>query len=297
MPNQSFVYRKIVAGVRMCAGIRPAMLRAVSLARTCGGEVAVVHAMEETGITAPALDAVHCRFEELRITYPEVTSTHLKTGSIWNAMLETARDTSADLITISTHTHSQLSALLGTSSSDSLLHHADRDVVVTRTERYTADQVSENYRHVLLVTDLQDNHRHIAERAVALAGNQGARLSLLHVVDHYPVDRENEDIAPEDEDPIVHTKRARCERLGKFAQDLGLPHTSCEVLLTNEAVQNIVPSYAQTKDVDLIVLGAHKPTTLDLLLGSIADKVVHHSPCDVLVVHIGPYAKTGSPQC
>ncbi|CAK0774381.1 hypothetical protein CCP3SC1_740004 [Gammaproteobacteria bacterium] len=290
MSNQPFVYHKIVAGVRMRTGIHPAMLRAIGLARTCKGEVAVVHAMEKSEITAPALEVARRHFDELRVTYPEVTSTCLKTGSIWNAMLETARGTEAGLIAISTHTHSQLSALLNTSSSDHLLHHADRDVLVTRTERYNANQVPENYRNILLITDLQDNHRHIAERAIAIATNQGAHLSLLHVVDRYPVDRENEDIAHEDQDPIIHQKRIRCERLGKFAQEFGLPHTSCEVVVTSDAAHNIMPSYAQTKGADLIVIGAHKPTTLDLLLGSIADKVVHYSPCDVLVVHIGPYA-------
>ena len=285
MSEKASIYHKIMAAVRMRVGIHPAMLRAVGLARSLGGEVALVHAMEKMETVAPTPEMAHRRFEELKATYPQITSTHLEMGPPWNVIVATARQANADLVAISTHTHSQLAALVGT-YSDQVLHHADRDVLVTRTERYTADQVPGNYRHILLAVDLQENHRTIAERAVALADHQGAHLSLLHVVDHYPALRDNNDIYREDVDPFSRQKHIKGERLASLAQSLGAVNATLEVLVTSEAAHHAIPPYAKEKGVDLIVIGAHKPSTLDRLLGSIADHVVHHAPCDVLVVHI-----------
>jgi nucleotide-binding universal stress UspA family protein len=43
--------------------------------------------------------------------------------------------------------------------------------------------------------------------------------------------------------------------------------------------------YAQTRDIDLIVIGTHGPDGVShLLLGSIAEKLVRRSPCPVLTV-------------
>ncbi len=285
MGEASFIYHKIVAALRARPGIHPAMLRAVGLARSLAGEVTLVHAMEREETIAPAPDVVHQRFKELKAIYPKITSISLETGSIWNVIVETARKTHADLVAISTHMHSQFAALVGT-YSDQVLHHADRDVLVTRTERYTVDQVPENYRNILLAVDLQENHTTIAQRAIALAKNQGARLSLLHVVDHYPSLRDNDDVLREDVDPIAHQREVKGARLAQFARDMGVGDATQEVVVTSDAAHHAIPAYAKAKGVDLVVIGAHKPTTMDWLLGSIADNVVHHAPCDVLVVHI-----------
>lgn len=43
---------------------------------------------------------------------------------------------------------------------------------------------------------------------------------------------------------------------------------------------------AQQQGVDLIMVGSHERYGLALLLGSTADGVLHHSPCDVLAVRI-----------
>jgi nucleotide-binding universal stress UspA family protein len=49
-----------------------------------------------------------------------------------------------------------------------------------------------------------------------------------------------------------------------------------------EAIMNV----AETRDADLIVLGARGMSSLEgLLLGSVSQKVIHHTTCPVLVVH------------
>jgi universal stress protein A len=288
MTSQSVDYRKIVAGIAMRTRIHPPMLRAVSLARSSGGEVALVHAVEKEGQEAESavIEDASGRCAELKDRYPEITAACVKSGSSWSAILETARGSDADLIVISSHVHSWLAARLGRPSNH-VLHHAVCDVLVARTERYTEDLIPENYAHVLLATDLRLEHHVVAERAAGFARRQGAKLSLLHVVEHFPVDRENEDIAPEDVDPETHQKKVRGERLARLAEDIGEPDVPRTVVVTPDSARSAIAEHAQRTSPDLIVIGSRKSTGLTMLLGTTGDYLVNHGPCDVLAVHVG----------
>lgn len=284
-----FAPSKIVAAVTLRdRSVHPAMLRSVSLARASRCEVALVHAAEKHEILPDGTDfssAACRRYEAIKSSHPEITSTCLKTGSIWNALLESARGMEAQLVVIGSHVHSQLSALVGR-SSDRVLRHADRDVLITRTERYATDQVPKNYQHILIATDLREHHRLVAERAVQVAANQGAKISLVHAVEHYPVDRENDEIAPEDQDPLVHAKHSKEMRLTQLAKETGILASPREVLITTTAACDTISDHAKKVQADLIFIGSRKVTPLNFLLGSNADRIVHHAPCDVWVVYL-----------
>lgn len=49
---------------------------------------------------------------------------------------------------------------------------------------------------------------------------------------------------------------------------------------------DVILDYAQAHGADLIVMGSHGHTGLrHLLMGSVAEHVLRHAPCPVLVVH------------
>ena len=50
-----------------------------------------------------------------------------------------------------------------------------------------------------------------------------------------------------------------------------------------ESIYNVILEVAQEADVDLIVIGSHRPAMKDYLLGTNADRVVRHANCSVLV--------------
>jgi len=280
---------KIVAAVTLRHNVHGAMLRAVSLARVGNCEVALVHAKEKNEAIQPDAhnsESLCHRYEEFKSSYSEITSTCLKTGSIWNALLESARGMEANLIIIGSHVHSQLATLAGY-STDRVLRYADRDVLITRTERYTVDRVPDHYQHILVTTDLLENHQQVVQRAIMFAQHQGAKLSLIHVLEHYPVDRENDDIAPENKDPIQHRTELRTNRLNQLAHDYGLADdVHREVISTNATAYDAISTYAQQTGVDLIAIGSRQSSPLNILFGSNADRIVQHAPCDVLVVHL-----------
>ena len=140
------------------------------------------------------------------------------------------------------------------------------------------------YQHVLLAVDFSKDADYVGARAVALAREVGARLTVIHVV--APVYQEPlyEGVAalPLDlEEQLVDAARHSLETL---AHGLGIPEA--ERLVEVGTPKAVIVSTAVAKAADLIVLGSHGVHGLGLLLGSTANAVLHAAPCDVLAVRV-----------
>jgi len=140
------------------------------------------------------------------------------------------------------------------------------------------------YQHILLAVDLSEDSQLLAERAVALAQQNDAKLSLVHTIEpinfayggDIPMDLST---IQEQLDEHAHSKVA--EFAGKFniAEQnqhivVGLP-------------QNEIHRIAGELNVDLIVVGTHGRHGLSLLLGSTSNGVLHGAECDILAVRVG----------
>ena len=133
--------------------------------------------------------------------------------------------------------------------------------------------------NILVATDLSERSAHAVQRAVQLIRRQGGgQWSLLHVID--------------DEAPAAYVQRqvqqaesllqAQAERLGEQAGSV--PRV---IVATGEAAALIVES-AQGTGADLLVVGAHRKSTLrDLFVGTTLERVVRSSHLPVLRVN-GP---------
>ena len=54
-----------------------------------------------------------------------------------------------------------------------------------------------------------------------------------------------------------------------------------------ESIDEVIVSYAQEKQCDLIVMGTHGRTGLNrLLLGSVAEGVAHTTPVPLMLIHL-----------
>ncbi len=138
------------------------------------------------------------------------------------------------------------------------------------------------YQHVLLASDLGEDSLTIGHRAVAVAKANNAKLSILHVRDVVPIDMTNELIIPQLDEIEAQINRRATERLHALAHDLAIP----EATLHNETgpTKSVIIDFANSNSVDLIVLGKHSRHGFSRLLGSTANAVLHHAPCDVLAV-------------
>jgi universal stress protein A len=139
------------------------------------------------------------------------------------------------------------------------------------------------YRKILLCLDLTDESEKIAERARGLAAGFGAELTLLHVVEYVPVEPMGEALLPAVQIEGELVERARV-RIAELAAKLGLEH--CERLVNTGNIKTEVVRVAQTRAIDLIVIGSRERHGVSILFNFTEDTVLHAAPCDVLAVRL-----------
>jgi universal stress protein A len=140
-----------------------------------------------------------------------------------------------------------------------------------------------NYQHILCAVDLTAENVAISSRAVELADHYHAQLSLLHVVEYIPIDLSNELVLPQQQEIEQHLVTQAEKTLRSLAG--GSAQTQIEPVVVQGSVKSGIVDYAESNQIDLIVIGRHGRHGLSRLLGSVANAVLHHAPCDVLTVH------------
>jgi universal stress protein A len=142
-----------------------------------------------------------------------------------------------------------------------------------------------SYRSVLCAVQLDEANEAIVQRAAEIARASNARLTLLNVVEHFPEDRSNEIIAPEDQDPGDYERRRVRDLLSAVTSQAGVEGAEYEVRFTSSSADEEIADCASAGDYDLVVVGSHHRHGLAAFLLSTSEGVVHRASCDVLVVH------------
>jgi nucleotide-binding universal stress UspA family protein len=112
----------------------------------------------------------------------------------------------------------------------------------------------------------------------ALARTFGASLHVFHVM-------ENPFLRPTAADPSV-LRAAAATHLGQRLtdEDRAALHATAALETSDNPAEQIV-KYAKAHAIDLVVMGTHgRGTMAQLLVGSVAERVVRTAPCPVLTV-------------
>lgn len=143
----------------------------------------------------------------------------------------------------------------------------------------------ENYKHILLAVDFFENDAIVSNRAKELADRYQARLSIIHVLDSMPITDAGYGLElPFNFDLAAELMAAAKNKLIRLAEQLNIGENG-RWLETGSPKQEII-RIASENQVDLIIVGSHGRHGLALLLGSTANSVLHHAPCDVLAVRL-----------
>ncbi|MEC7521945.1 MAG: universal stress protein [Myxococcota bacterium] len=140
---------------------------------------------------------------------------------------------------------------------------------------------------ILVATDFSDAANYGLEKAGELAREVGAKVTVCHVLDPSPLapiatrgEAAKQLAVEQDVEKAIHA--ALTEVVEKHYGDI--EKTKTALIISPNAADGIC-HYAQKEDVDLIVISTHGRTGLaHLLIGSVAENVVRHSPCPVLTV-------------
>ncbi|MDF9745944.1 universal stress protein [Natrinema salsiterrestre] len=135
------------------------------------------------------------------------------------------------------------------------------------------------YQDLLLATDGSDAARRATEHGIELARGLEADLHVLSVSEDGPQAAEKEDrLRSDPEDEAV----AAAEHAKESADREGVDATTD---VRHGVPQEQIVDYAETNDVDMIIVGTAGRSGLDhLISGSVAEEIVRNAPIPVLTV-------------
>jgi universal stress protein A len=163
------------------------------------------------------------------------------------------------------------------------------------------------YQHVMVALDQAEDGRKIIEQAGDVARRYGARITLLHVVDQRALSAGGEADVPlfgieggttageaervlTEPQPVPFSLDNRLMAqarafLGMVAEHAGGVQIDT-LAIASPTIGRAIVVTARQRTVDLLVCGAHHRHGLALFTPSPIDGVVHHLPCDVLLVRL-----------
>ena len=305
------LFRRILCPTDFSDASRAALLHAISMARWCEAEITVVHVspiLPVAGIEPAAavsmasasettwgvmLDDLSDFAAPARRAGLEV-HTALLEGEAVHEILGLAQGISADIIVMGTHGRSGVNRWLLGSVAESLLRRSACPVVtVSHAAAGGPARRDDPFGTIVCPVDLRGASRATLEFGLALARDEGASLTLLHVVEapdavtdfnaHFEI--------PEHRALLAADARSRLE--GAVPAELRARCRVSEVVTVGRPDREIL-RVAEERHADLIVMGARGPNPIDaLFFGSTARRVVRDAPCPVLTLPLSDAPHAG----
>lgn len=214
--------------------------------------------------------------EAMAIALEEKTPilTNLDQGEPYERIVHVAENEKCDLIAMGRKGKNGLERALMGHVTARVIGYTNKDVLVV------PERGSDHLHEMLLATDGSPNTARAVSRALAIARQFKARLTLVSVV---YANNEFLAHAPEILERLVQRSRADLEAIESRARAEGID-TRLVIRQGDPHVE--ITALAATIKADLIVLGSHGKKALSrLLMGSVAEQVIGSASSPVLVCH------------
>jgi nucleotide-binding universal stress UspA family protein len=208
----------------------------------------------------------------------------VREGAAVAAIVRYAGEITADLVVVGSHGREGMSHMLFGSTAERVMHKAPCPVLVVPAhagEPVVADRVS--IAHVLCAVDFSPSSARALALALSVAQENAARLTVLHVIETLSEDEHEAHPALAVREHVESLERlARTRLLAAVPREARAWCTVTEVVRVGRAAHAILAE-AESRDADLIVMGAQGHSGLGLLiLGSATQTVVRRASCPVL---------------
>jgi nucleotide-binding universal stress UspA family protein len=128
------------------------------------------------------------------------------------------------------------------------------------------------YHHIVVGTDGSTTASRAVDQAIELAAVSGATLHLVHAWDVSPA--------------MARVEDDGSEMLAATAAVAAEAGVTVETHIVRSDPADALVSVAAEVGADLLVVGSRGMSGIQrLLLGSVANRISHHSPCTLLIVH------------
>ena len=288
-------FAKILCGTDFSAGSQQALRVATQLANEHDAELVITHVWwfppqahsaeyvfpppmfqqlvdgAQHGLDEAQRDAVAAGVRRVRAV--------LLHGVPWVEIETLIEQEGIELCVVGTHGRSGLARILLGSVAERVVRHASCAVLAVRPHREHLP-----FAHVLVPTDFSADACHAADVAAGLVGDSG-RLTLLHV---FEVPVASTGVPPLPGFELELDKRA-CASLDQEAARLRQATRAKVTSLSRigSAGAETLAAVDDDPSVDLVVMGSYGRTGITrVLLGSVAEKLVRHARCPVLVTRL-----------
>ncbi|MGA8879176.1 MAG: universal stress protein [Candidatus Korobacteraceae bacterium] len=259
---------------------------AVAIARRYASTVLLTHVLPPEGSMgvgeswASLADTVRCgaeksmaRLENTGELGSIAHETIIKSGITWDVISHTLDEKNVDLLVMGTHGDKAVKKLFLGSTAETASRHAGCPVLTVgpHVELGSCDR----FHHILYATDFSSGSLSALTYALALAEDDRAELTLLHVIESQPAS----------EAELLDWKRQDGERLRRMVppgMDLAYePEIELEVGVPDVEVVRL----ADTRKADLIVMGCHGGGALSTHMPwTTLHHVLRNAHCPVLTV-------------
>ncbi|MEQ8857888.1 MAG: universal stress protein [Pseudomonadales bacterium] len=218
----------------------------------------------------------------------EIEGYHLLEGHAASLIQQQAQDHDHDLIVLGTHGRHGIKRLLG-STANAVLHGTERNVLAVRVPGgdATVRPARDKYRRIVAAVDLSDESHQVLDIAQILGAQEHADLSVVHVIK--PFHHGYAGISPATISDVGLRFEEEADGLARaqlktIAASRGLRQEA--MIVRHGPPQMEIQKAVEELDADMLVVGTHGKHGVQLLLGSVANAVIHGITCDVLAVRI-----------
>ena len=294
----------ILAGCDLSSPSDQALDRALAIAEKHRARIILVHAQADEAPIAEVDNAMLEQLGEVSAAVRTIEAVQLaerlqliqsrglradvisRIGPPAEVLAAAAVEQAAELIVVGTHGHTGIARFLLGSVASATVRHAPCDVLVCR-----GPSAKTLFKKPLIGTDFTPASSKAIAHA-ALVAEPGAPIEVIHAW-QLPTGSWGATLLGQARfpwstvrDAVISSAKTQADKLVAEHGSLGHPIT---VDLVQGPPAHAIPHAAERNNHDLIVVGAHGHRGVRrLLLGSVAESTLRHSPCSVLVVHGGP---------
>jgi pyruvate,water dikinase len=269
---------------------RDAVARALQLPLQTGASVELLHVMpdERDAVTAAKLELSATRQlegtrDQARAAFAKGTDIHatLVRGLPFPSIAERAHHGRAELVVVGRHGERRLRELLIGSTAERVIRNGTTSVLVV------GARPAGPYRRPLVAIDMSPSSRYALELAAQICDPSLDAIDVIHVIDLpgrlYASEGQ---LVPALERRLPELEQTIRAELTQF---LGEVTASVRWNLTVEIgdPRSAILDQARRRNSDLIAVGTKGRTGLArVFVGSVAEGVIRHAPCDVLVARL-----------
>ena len=139
------------------------------------------------------------------------------------------------------------------------------------------------FSKILVPVDGSDNSYRALDAALVLSEKLGSTVTAVHVMEDVPVLHiESEKLLRQLLEAFKKEQKLILEKCSEIARIKGL---TIDTILLQGNPGSIILNYCGKENYDIIVMGSRGMGKFkELVLGSVSSKVVHHSPCPVMII-------------